>query len=349
MEEKDYYRILEVSRDATEEQIKKNYRRIAMQSHPDRNPGNKEAEETFKLASEAYEVLRDPEKRAIYDRYGIEGLRGTGFTGFRGFEDIFSTFGDIFEDFFGFGRTGRRGSRARPGADLRYDLKIAFLDAAFGREAEFDLPRVMTCEACGGSGAKPGTHPSTCSMCRGSGQVTRSQGFFTISTSCPQCQGQGRVIEHPCKDCKGVGRVRKSRTIHLSIPPGVDTGTKLRVRGEGDQGERGGGPGDLYVFIHVEPHEFFSREGEDVLCQIPIGFAQAALGAELEVPTLEGKRSLSVPKGIESGELLRLQGEGFPRLRGRGRGDQIVQVIVKTPMNLTKRQDRLAPSRLRLK
>jgi molecular chaperone DnaJ len=341
MEEKDYYRILGVSRDATEEEIKKAYRRVAMQSHPDRNPGNKEAEETFKLTSEAYEVLRDPEKRGIYDRYGIEGLKGSGFTGFRGFEDIFSTFGDIFEDFFGFGRTSARGSRQRPGTDLRYDLKISFLDAAFGKETEIDLPKTVSCETCGGSGAKPGTYPSQCSVCRGSGQVTRSQGFFTISTACPQCRGEGKVIENACRDCKGAGRVRKTRKIHIAIPPGVDTGSKLRVRGEGDDGQRGGPPGDLYVFIYVEPHDFFSRDGDDVVCQIRISFPQAALGSEIDALTLNGKRKLTIPRGTETGELIRIRGEGFTKLRGHGRGDQIVQIIVKTPKNLTKRQEDL--------
>ncbi len=341
MDEKDYYSILGVSREASEDEIKKSYRKIAMQYHPDRNPGNKDAEEKFKLASEAYEVLRDSEKRQIYDRYGIEGLKGTGFTGFRGFEDIFSTFGDIFEDFFGFGSTSRRRTRARPGADLRYDLKVSFLDAAFGTETEIEIPRTVTCDACQGTGAKPGTQPLTCSACRGTGQVTRSQGFFTISTTCTQCHGEGRVNPHPCKDCRGMGRVRKTRKLNIKIPPGVDTGAKLRLRGEGEEGERGGSPGDLFVFIYVEPHEFFSRDGDDVLCQIPIGFVQAALGADIEVPTLSGPKPFKIPRGVESGDLLRLKGEGFPRLRGSGRGDQVIQIIVRIPKDLTKRQEEL--------
>lgn len=341
MEEKDYYKILGVSRDATEEEIKKSYRRVAMQYHPDRNPGNKEAEENFKMASEAYEVLRDPEKRGVYDRFGIEGLKGSGFTGFRGFEDIFSTFGDIFEDFFGLGRTGRKTTRPRQGADLRYDMKISFQEAAFGKEAEVDLPRTTTCDVCEGTGAKPGTYPSQCSACRGSGQVTRSQGFFSISTTCPQCRGEGKVIQSPCKECRGAGKVRKSRKINISIPPGVDTGSKLRIRGEGDAGERGGPPGDLYVFIYVEAHDFFTRDGDDVICQILISFPQAALGTEMEVPTLYGKRILTIPRGTENGELFRIRGEGFQKLRSHGKGDQIVQIIVKTPRNLTKRQEEL--------
>ncbi len=341
MEEKDYYKILGVSRNATEDEIKKSYRKVAMEHHPDRNPGNKEAEEKFKIASEAYEVLRDPEKRQIYDRYGIEGLKGTGFTGFRGFDDIFSAFGDVFQDFFGFGTTQRRRTSARPGADLRYDVKISFLDAATGKEAEIEIPKNLACEACGGTGAKPGTHPTQCPTCKGAGQVTRSQGFFTISTTCTQCRGEGTVIPHPCKECGGHGKVKKIKKIQLKIPAGVDTGSKLRIRGEGEEGERGGPPGDLFVFIYVESHDFFSREDDDVICQIPISFTQAALGTEIDVPTLNGTKTLRIPKGTESGEIFRIKGEGFPRIRGYGRGDEIVQVMVKTPKNLTKKQEEL--------
>jgi len=341
MEERDYYKILGVQRHASEDEIKKSYRKIAMQYHPDRNPGNKEAEEKFKVASEAYEVLRDPEKRQIYDHYGIEGLRGTGFTGFRGFEDIFSAFGDIFEDFFGFGTTYRRRTKARPGADLRYDLKISFYEAAFGKETEIEIPKTGLCQTCGGTGAKPGTHPTNCPNCKGAGQVTRSQGFFTISTTCNQCRGEGTIISHPCKECRGLGKVKTTKKVQIKIPPGVDTGAKLRIRGEGEEGERGGAPGDLFVFLYVEPHDFFSRDGDDIICRIPISFTQAALGAEIEVPTLNGRKKLTIPKGTEAGEIFRLKGEGFPRLRGYGKGDQVVQVIVKTPKNLTKRQEEI--------
>jgi molecular chaperone DnaJ len=340
-EEKDYYKILSVSRSSTEEEIKKSYRKIAMQYHPDRNPGSKDAEEKFKLASEAYEVLRDPEKREIYNRYGVEGLRGTGFTGFRGFEDIFSSFGDIFEDFFGFGTNQRRRTRARPGADLRYDLNISFHDAAFGKELEIEIPKVVPCEVCSGTGAKPGTHPSQCSSCRGTGQVTRSQGFFTISTTCGQCRGEGKTISHPCKECGGAGRVRKNKKLQVKIPAGVDTGSKLRIRGEGEEGEKGGPPGDLFIFLYLEPHDFFSREGDDLICHIPISFTEAVLGAEIEIPTMDGKKRLSIPKGTESGDILKVKGEGFPRLRGSGRGDELVQIIIKTPKDLTKRQEEL--------
>ncbi len=341
MDDKDYYKILSVSRNATEEEIKKSYRKIAMQYHPDRNQGNKEAEEKFKIASEAYEVLRDPEKREIYDRYGIEGLKGTGFTGFRGFDDIFSAFGDIFEDFFGFGTSYKRRTKARAGADLRYDLKMSFHEAAFGKETEIEIPKNVICEVCNGTGAKPGTYPTHCPTCKGTGQITRSQGFFTISTTCGQCHGDGRVISHPCKECRGYGRVRKNKKIQLKVPPGVDTGSKLRIRGEGEEGEKGGPPGDIFVFIYVEPHDFFTREGDDIICHIPISFPQAALGAELEIPTLNGKKNLTIPRGTESGDLLRIKGEGFPRLRGYGRGDQIVQVVVRTPKNMTRRQEEI--------
>jgi len=341
MEDKDYYQVLGVSRTANEEEIKKAYRKVAMQFHPDRNPGDKEAEEKFKLASEAYEVLRDPQKREIYDRFGIEGLKGTGFTGFRGFEDIFTSFSDIFEDFFGFGGSTRRRTRPRQGADLRYDLKITFYEAAFGKEDEIEIPKRETCDSCHGTGAKQGTYPVQCPSCKGTGQTVRSQGFFTISTTCGQCHGEGKIIPHPCKECRGSGWVKRTKKIKIRIPPGVDTGSKLRVRGEGEQGERGGAPGDLLVILFVEPHEFFVRDGDDIVCQIPISFTQAALGTELEIPTLNGKKSITIPRGIESGELLKIKGEGFPKIRGYGRGDLIAQISVKTPKNLTKRQEEL--------
>ncbi len=341
MENKDYYKILSVSKDASDEEIKKAYRRTAMQYHPDRNPESKDAEEKFKEASEAYEVLRDPEKRQIYNEYGIEGLRGTGFTGFRGFEDIFSTFGNIFEDFFGFNTASKRRIRPRTGADLRYDLKISYFDAAFGKETEIEFPKAVLCEICKGTGAKPGTYPTHCPNCKGTGQVTRSQGFFTISTTCGQCHGDGKFISHPCKECRGYGRVRKSKKIQVKIPPGVDTGSKLRIRGEGELGENAGPPGDLYVIIYLEPHDFFSRDGDDIICQIPISFPQAAMGAEIEVPTLDGEKRMAIPRGTESGEIIRIKGKGFPKLGGQGRGDQLVQVIVRTPKNLTKRQEEI--------
>ncbi len=345
MIKRDCYEVLGVDRGALEEEIKRAYRKLAMNYHPDRNPGDKEAEERFKEASEAYEVLRDPEKRQIYDRFGHEGLRGTGFTGFRGFDDIFSSFGDIFEEFFGFGtrsKDSRRGrGRGRPGSDLRYNLTLTLEEAAVGREAEIPVERHEQCSTCNGSGAKPGTSPTVCPMCHGRGQVTRSQGFFTISTTCGQCYGQGQIIAHVCEACHGAGRTRVQQKVNVKIPPGVDNGSRLRLRGEGDPGEGGGPSGDLYVVIFVEPHPFFERQGDDVLCQVPISFTQAALGAKMEVPTLGGEETIQIPKGTQSGTLFRLGGAGMPRLRGPGRGDQVIQVVVKTPPHLTKRQEEI--------
>ena len=337
-----YYECLGVERNAAEEEIKKNYRKLAMQYHPDRNPGDKEAEETFKEAAEAYEVLSDREKREIYDRYGHEGLNGIGFRGFSGFEDIFASFSDIFEDVFGFG-TGRSRTRAaqRSGADLRYDLKISFMDAAFGASTDIEVTKSERCHECRGVGAAPGTAPETCRQCSGRGQVTQSSGFFTISTTCPQCRGQGRVITKPCMNCRGSGRAGVTKNVHLKMPAGVETGSRLRLRGEGEEGEYGGQSGDLYVFIHVEPHEFFERKDNNIYCQVPISFVQASLGATLEVPTLNGTEKLKIPRGTQSGSMFRLKGKGIPHLKGFGRGDQVIETIVKIPANLNKKQEEL--------
>ena len=340
MEKRDYYDILEVNRGASSEEIKKNYRRLAMKYHPDRNPGDKEAEETFKETAEAYEVLKDNEKRQLYDQFGHEGLKRSGFTGFSGFEDIFSSFGDIFEGFFGFGTRGNR-MHGRKGADLRYDLNVSFAEAAFGKEGEIEIPKSVQCDTCEGKGSKPGTYPVTCPGCQGKGQTLRSQGFFSISTTCQHCRGEGKIITDPCKDCRGTGRVKINKKVSVKIPGGIEDGSRLRLRQEGEDGERGGPAGDLYVILHVEPHPFFERQGDDIICQIPISFAQAALGGEIEVPTLENTEKLSIPRGTQSGHIFRLRGEGSYHLRGGGRGDQIVQVIIKTPTKLTKKQEEL--------
>ncbi|MBN2467485.1 MAG: molecular chaperone DnaJ [Deltaproteobacteria bacterium] len=337
----DYYEILGVQRDASNGEIKKRYRQIALQYHPDRNPGDKEAEEKFKEAAEAYEVLRDPEKRSLYDRFGHDGLKGTGFTGFSGFEDIFSSFGSIFEDFFGLG--GRTRSRTAPqsGADLRYDLKISFLEAAFGVEKKITVDKMHRCDSCHGSGARHGTKPETCPTCSGRGQVMHSQGFFSISTSCPHCHGEGTIVREPCSRCNGTGKIKKSKSQMVKIPAGVENGTRLRLAGEGEEGLRGGPPGDLYVVLFVEAHEFFERRGDDIACHLSISFAEAALGGEVEAPTLEGKTSVSIPRGTPTGKVFRLKGLGIPHLKGHGRGDEYVQVVVTVPTKLTKRQEEL--------
>jgi molecular chaperone DnaJ len=335
---RDYYDVLGVGRNADENEIKANYRKLALKYHPDRNPDDKEAEEKFKEAAEAYEVVRDPEKRNIYDHYGHEGLQGTGFSGFRGFEDIFSSFGDIFDDFFGFG-TGRRSrTAARRGADLRYDLTISFMDAAFGVDTEIEIEKLENCSTCEATGCEPGTHPEGCRQCGGTGQISRSQGFFSIRTTCPHCRGGGRTIPSPCSECRGTGQVEREKKVSVNIPGGVDTGSRLRLTGEGESGTRGGPPGDLYVFINVKPHDFFKRNNNDIICQIPISFVQSALGADIDVPTLNGEKTLHIPKGTQPGEVFRFKREGIPYLRGHGKGDQIIQVLVKTPAALSKKQ-----------
>ena len=344
MTKKDYYEILGVAKTATDEEIKKNYRKIAMQCHPDKNPGNKQAEERFKEAAEAYEVLSDKQKREIYDHYGHAGLSSTGFQGFSGFDDVFSNFGDIFEDVFGFGRTrgrGRTRTGVRAGADLRYDLKISFLDAAFGFTTTIDIEKLHTCSACDGTGAASGTTPSTCPTCQGRGQVIQSSGFFTISSTCPHCHGQGKFITKPCNVCRGTGKEKNQKTVELKIPAGVETGSRLRLRGEGEAGEHGGPSGDLYVFLHVEDHEIFMREGDDVICRVPISFVQAALGATIEVPTLKETEKIKIPRGTQTGYSFRLKGKGIPHMRGYGRGDQIIEVHVQVPTQLSRRQEEL--------
>jgi molecular chaperone DnaJ len=342
MAKQDYYELLGVSRNATEDEIKKNYRKLALQYHPDRNPDNPEAEEKFKQAAEAYEVLQDAEKRSLYDRYGHEGLKNAGFQGFQGFDDIFSSFGGIFEDFFGFGGGRQRGRRtSRAGADLRYDQRISFEEAAFGTEKVLEFEKMETCIQCLGKRTAPGTSPTTCSTCGGIGQVERRQGFFALRTTCPNCRGEGSMITEPCPACRGNGTVRTPKKLSVKIPAGVGEGARLRLTGEGEEGINGGPAGDLYVVIYIQPHDFFERDGNDVHCRVPISFPQAALGADIDVPSLHGTQTLSVPRGTQTGETLTLPGCGIPDVRGGRKGDQIVHIVVKTPTRLSDRQEEL--------
>ncbi len=336
---RDYYDVLGVERNAGAEEIKKAYRKIALKCHPDRNPGDKAAEERFKEASEAYQVLCDPERRAQYDRFGHAAFEQGGFGGFDfaagGFEEVF---GDIFGDFFG-GRRGR--SRGRRGEDLRYDLEIDFEEAVFGAEKTLRVPRLATCEDCNGSGSKNGTPRETCSACKGSGQLRYQQGLFSIAKTCGQCQGQGSVLRDPCTGCRGAGMVRRQHTLSVRIPPGVDTGSRLKLRGEGEAGINNAPAGDLYVVVHVREHPLFSRDGNDVICDVPIGFTQAALGAEIDVPTPHGKMRVKIPAATQSGSVFRLKGKGVPDVRGYGHGDALVRVLVETPKKLSAKQREL--------
>lgn len=339
-----YYDVLQVSTNASPEEIKKAYRKQAMKYHPDRNPGDKEAEEKFKTASEAYEVLGDLEKRKIYDRYGRDGLKNSGYSGPGNFEDIFSGFGDIFEDFFGFGgRTGGARQRRGPirGADLRYNLTISFMDAVHGLSKEIEISKPDTCWTCEGTGLRPGHQPHTCTTCHGRGQVMHSQGFFRVSTTCPHCKGAGEIITEPCTDCDGQGLVTKTKKVAINIPPGVDTGAKLRLQSEGEGGRKGGPAGDLYVVIHVEPHEYFVRNGDDIHYLLPLTIVQAALGCKIEVPTIHGSKKITIPKGTQTGQIFTIESEGVPSLRGRGRGDMHIQTKVEVPTDLSKKQKEL--------
>jgi molecular chaperone DnaJ len=337
---RDYYEVLGVSRDATEEEIKKAYRKLARQYHPDVNKAP-DAAEKFKEAKEAYEVLSDSQKRAQYDRYGhIDPNQGIG-----GFDAAdFGGFGDIFDMFFGGGQR-RNPNAPQRGADLQYTMTIEFKEAVFGKEADIQIPRTETCDNCHGSGAKPGTSPETCKVCRGTGQqeIVQNTAFGRIVNRrvCSACGGHGTIIKEKCPTCHGAGKVKRHRKIHVKIPAGVDDGSQLRVSGEGESGTRGGPPGDLYIVIRVKPHDFFIREGDDIYCEVPLTFVQAALGDEIEIPTLTEKVKLKIPPGTQTGTYFRLKGKGVPRLRGYGQGDQQVRVVVVTPTNLNEQQKEL--------
>lgn len=341
----DYYKILGVNRNATEEDIKKSYRQMALKYHPDRNPGDKGSEQKFKEAAEAYEVLGDPEKRRRYDQFGHDGLRGTEMHGFSTFEDIFDAFGDIFGgrsifgDFFGAGRT--RGREPRRGASLKCDIEVDFAEVAKGVEKTIELTRKEPCDKCNGTGARNGTSPTTCSYCGGRGEVQQSQGFFTLRTICPRCSGKGTVIETPCNKCGGSGRYPKKTSISVQIPAGVDEGMRLRIPGQGEAGENGAPRGDLYCDIHVRPHPLFERRNNDIICEVPIIFTQAALGAVIEVPTLTSSTKVKIPKGTQSGHVIKIRGEGFPDVHGYGRGNLLVNLVIETPPKLTARQEEL--------
>lgn len=351
---RDYYEILGVDRNASQDEIKKAYRKLAKKYHPDMNPGDKEAEQKFKEINEAYEVLSDPEKKARYDQFGHAGVNGQGgFNtggfggGFGDFGDFgdFGGFGDIFDMFFGEGFTGRRRNSPQKGADIRYHMTITFEEAAFGAEKEFRVERTEMCSTCNGTGAKPGTKPVTCGYCGGTGQIRQTQrtplGSFTQVRTCEHCRGTGKIIKELCPDCRGTGRMRRSRRVKVKIPAGVDNGSVISLRGEGELGVNGGPPGDLFIEIKVKPHEIFKREGQNIICEIPISFVQAALGAEIEVPTLEGKIKYTIPEGTQSGTVFRLKGKGIPSVRGYGRGDELIKVYVEVPKKLTEKQKEL--------
>src|SRR6516165_2426431 len=337
-----YYETLSVERSASDGAIKAAFRKQAMQFHPDRNPGDKNAEHRFKELNEAYEVLKDPDKRAAYDRYGHAAFEH-GLGGGAGFgADFGTTFSDLFEGIFGMaGGRGRSSGRER-GADLRYNMEITLQEAFIGKNAQIRIPTPVTCEACSGSGAKAGTKPKTCPMCGGHGRVRHAQGFFTLERTCPNCQGRGQSIDTPCASCSGSGRVSRERTLAVNIPAGVEDGTRIRLAGEGEAGVRGGPAGDLYIFLSIKPHEFFQRDGADIFCRVPIAMTAAALGGHIDVPTVDGgKTRVKIPEGTETGKQFRLKGKGMPVLRSKVTGDMYIQVEVETPKNLTRRQREL--------
>ncbi len=340
---KDYYKVLDVPKTATEADIKKAYRRLAMKYHPDRNPGDHEAEERFKEAKEAYEVLTDAQKRAAYDQYGHAGVEAAaaGARGRANAADAFSDiFGDVFGDIFGAARRGAHAQVFR-GADLRYELELDLHEAVFGHTVEIEVPKLVECETCHGSGAAKGSNPQTCETCGGSGQVRISQGFFQLQQTCPKCRGAGTIIRNPCDSCFGQGRVRRTRKLSVKIPPGVDSGDRIRLAGEGEAGRNGGPPGDLYVEVHVREHPIFERDGEHLSCEVPVSFATAALGGTVEVPTLDGNVALKIPAETQSGRVFRLRDKGVKPVRGGSRGDLFCRVVVETPVHLSGEQREL--------
>jgi len=344
MANRDYYESRNVDRNASESDIRQTYRRRAMKYHPDRNPGDQAAEEKFKEVKEAYEALSDARKRAAYDQFGhagVDGAAGGGFGGgFGGQADLGDIFGGVFRDIFGGGRGGG-GQQSYRGADLRYTLDLTLEEAVFGTTAKIRAPTLVTCATCAGSGAKPGTKPTTCPTCRGAGQVRMQQGFFSIQQTCPRCQGRGTIIPEPCETCRGGGRVEEQKTLSVKVPAGVDNGDRIRLAGEGEAGEHGGPPGDLYVQIQVKPHPIFTREDNDLYCEVPIGFTTAALGGDLEVPTLDGRLSLKIPAETQTGKVFRIRGKGVKPVRGGPTGDLLCRAIVETPVNLTREQKEL--------
>jgi molecular chaperone DnaJ len=344
---RDYYEILGIERQATDQEIKSAYRKLALKFHPDRNPGDHKAEESFKEAAEAYAVLADPDKRGMYDRFGHAGVAGAGAgaggfdpTIFADFSDIFSGLGDVFGLGDIFGQRRRRGGPQR-GADLRYDLEISFEESAAGAETSIQIPREETCETCKGTGAAEGTSPETCSQCRGSGQLRFQQGFLTVARPCPNCRGTGKTIAKPCLTCRGAGRVGRERKLSVKIPAGIATGQRLRLYGEGEHGSAGGPPGDLYVVVHVQEHSFFQREEDDLYCEMPISYPTLALGGSIKVPTLGGREDVHVPAGTQPGTRFKLRGKGMPHVNGRGHGDLHVIARVAVPTKLTKEQKHL--------
>ncbi|WP_341707284.1 molecular chaperone DnaJ [Halopseudomonas sp.] len=343
MSKRDYYEVLGVEKGASEAELKKAYRRLAMKFHPDRNPDDENAEEKFKEATEAYEVLTDANKRAAYDQYGHAGVdpnMGGGAGGFGGGANFSDIFGDVFGDIFG-GGGGRGRSSVQRGSDLRYTLELDLEEAVRGTTVTIRVPTLVGCETCDGSGAKKGTTPTTCTTCGGHGQVRMQQGFFSVQQTCPRCHGTGKMITDPCKDCHGNGRVEKQKNLSVKVPAGVDTGDRIRLAGEGEAGVNGGPAGDLYVVVSVREHKIFERDGKNLYCEVPISFVDAALGGELEVPTLDGRVKLKIPEGAQTGKLFRLRGKGVTPVRGGSPGDLLCRVVVETPVNLTKRQREL--------